>query len=218
MSALTLHIANKAYSSWSMRPWILMKTIGVPFAETVTPLRREDTRSAILKFSPSGKVPALSQGDLVVWDSLAICERLAELFPDKGVWPSDPAARAAARSVSAEMHSSFQGLRSQCPMNVRRTPRPLALTTDAQADVARIETIWASARQAFGRRGPFLFGDFSAADAMYAPVVSRILSYGIPISDASAVYMAAIQALPAWSEWMAGAAAEPWRVEAFDSI
>jgi glutathione S-transferase len=215
---LRLVIANKAYSSWSLRPWIAMKHFAIPFEETVVPLRRAETRAEILKFSPTGKCPALVDGGIVVWESLAIVEYLAESFPDLALWPRDRRARALARSLSHEMHGGFQALRNHCPTQFLRPVKKIALTEEVESDVARIEAAWAGARAAHGAGGPFLFGEFSAADAMYAPVVNRFHTYDVPVSAATRAYMDAIMALPAWKAWIAGAEAEPWRIGDYDHV
>lgn len=214
--ALTLVIGNKSYSSWSMRPWMLLEGFGIPFAEVVIPLYAEGSKETILKTSPSGKVPALVDGDVTVWDSLSICEYVAESFPELAIWPREKAARALARSMSAEMHSSFQALRQLCPMVVHRPKAPADFTPDALADVARIEAMWAASRAKWGQGGPFLFGAFSAADAMYAPVVLRFDNYCAPVNAATRAYMDAMMATLAWKKWMAGAAAEAWRIPRFE--
>ncbi len=215
---LKLVIANKAYSSWSMRPWILMTAFGVAFEEIVVPLAREETRDDILRYSPTGKVPALIDGDTTIWDSLAICEYVADSFPQHAVWPRDKRARAVARSAAAEMHSSFQALRVQCPMNFRRVRKPVDFTPDTRADIARIEEIWAHARATFGAGGPFLFGAFSAADAMYAPVVNRLDVYDAPVAAQTRAYMRTMQETQAWKSWQAGANAEPWRIDKYENV
>ncbi|MGA3303342.1 MAG: glutathione S-transferase family protein [Methylovirgula sp.] len=216
--ALTLVIANKAYSSWSFRPWILMRMFGIPFDEVTIPLGLPTTRDDILRYTPSAKCPALIDGDLTIWDSLAIVEYLAETNPQLAIWPKDKAARAMARSISAEMHAGFMGVRSHLPMNMRRPVGERLLTPDAAENVARIEEAWATARKKFAGQGSFLFGDFSAADAMYAPVVSRFHTYDVPVSVESRAYMDRIMALPAWAEWLKGANAESWRIERFEEI
>ena len=213
-----LIIANKAYSSWSFRSWILLAHFKIPFEEVVIPLDLPTTRKAILKYSPSGKVPALLDGALEIWDSLAIAEYVAERYPVKAIWPKTRAARAHARAVSAEMHSSFQNLRGECPMSFVRTPKTVALSEAARADVARIEQIWAHARKTYGKGGPFLFGKFSAADAVYAPVVNRFHAYDIKVSQATRAYMDAMMALPAWQAWEKDALAETWRVAKYDAL
>ena len=208
MSNLVLVIGNKAYSSWSLRPWLLMKQAGIGFEEIRLSLYEEGAKQKLLQHSAAGKVPVLKDGDLSVWDSLAICEYLAERHPEKQLWPAQPAARAHARSISAEMHSGFTNLRSQMPMNVRREIPVRARTPDVAAEVARIEAIWNECRSRHGADGPFLFGAFSIADAMYAPVASRFRTYGVALAGAGAQYVAAIHALPAMREWIAGAHAE----------
>jgi len=210
--ALTLVIGNKSYSSWSMRPWMLLEAFGVPFEEIVIPLYVEGSKQQILRYSPSGKVPTLIDGDVAVWDSLSICEYVAEKFPDRAIWPRDPKARALARSMSAEMHSSFQALRQQCGMVVHRAKGPVDFSPETLADIARIEAMWAQARGKYGQGGPFLFGAFSAADAMYAPVVCRFDIYRPRVAATTHAYMEALMATAAWKKWMAGAAGETWRI------
>jgi glutathione S-transferase len=214
--SLTLVIANKAYSSWSFRPWILMRHFGIAFDEVVIPLAQDSTRAEILRYSPAGKCPALRDGEITVWDSLAIIEYLADLYPDKPLWPKPRAARAQARSLAAEMHAGFMGLRGLMPMNMRRAVKKHELTPEASADVARIEQTFQQARDAFGQGGRFLFGDFSAADAMFAPVVNRLHVYDVPVTPATRAYMAAVMALPAWHEWRAQAEAEPWKIAKYE--
>ncbi|WP_018698176.1 glutathione S-transferase family protein [Amorphus coralli] len=209
--SLVLVIGNKAYSSWSLRPWLLMSELGLDFDEILIPLDRADTRERITRHSPSGKVPCLLIEDLSVWDTLAIMETLAERFPEAGVWPADADARAVARSVSAEMHSGFTALRSACPMNLRKR---FAFRdwggSDGAADVARIQAIWADCRSRFGAGGPFLFGTFSAADAMYAPVVARLDRYCWEVTPETRAYMNAVLALPSFQRWTAQGVEEPW--------
>lgn len=218
--SLTLVIANKAYSSWSFRPYILMRHLGIDFAEVTIPLGEPTTREQILRYGPSGKCPALIDGDLTIWDSLAIIEYLAESYPHLSIWPRDKAARAMARSMSAEMHSGFMGLRSHLPMNMRRPVMARPLTPEAAADVARVEAAWAVARHKFSRRGQgdFLFGAFSAADAMFAPVVNRFHIYDVPVSSETRDYMKLMMSLPAWHDWQSGAEAEVWRVAKWEEI
>lgn len=210
----TLVIANKRYSSWSLRAWLVATHFRIPFEEILIPLDQPDTRAKILAFSPSGRVPCLAGAGVVVWDSLAIIEYLAETFPGHAIWPRDPLARAHARSVVAEMHSGFTALRSACPMNLRRTFAFRDRGAGVTADVARITALWAEARDRFGADGPFLFGEFSAADAFFAPVVLRLLGYGFPLDPATAAYCAAVTELPAMQAWIAGAAGESWIVPA----
>ncbi|HEY8031461.1 MAG TPA: glutathione S-transferase family protein [Methylocella sp.] len=212
----TLVIANKNYSSWSFRPWILMRHFGIAFDEIVVPLGRDATRVDILRYSPSGKCPALHDNDVVVWDSLAIIEYLAEVHPRTTIWPASRAARAQARSLAAEMHSGFMGLRALLPMNMRRKVKKRELTPEASADVARLEQAFGQARGKFGQAGAFLFGDFSAADAMFAPVVNRLHVYDVAVTPGTRAYMDAMMALPAWQEWRAQAQAETWTIDKYE--
>ncbi len=215
---MKLVIANKLYSSWSMRPWILMKALGLAFEETVIPLRQTETGPRILAHSPSGKVPALVDGDVTVWESLAIMEYLAERFPDAAVWPRDRAARAHARAISNEMHAGFMALRQNCPMNLAKKFAKKDYSADVMANVARIEQVWAEARSRFGAATaePFLYGAFSAADAMYAPVVTRLDTYQLPVSAATRGYMDAVLQHPAYKLWLADALAEPWTIAGYE--
>jgi glutathione S-transferase len=208
--ALHLVIGNKNYSSWSFRPWLAMRAAGIAFDETVISFDAPDFKSWITALSGAGKVPVLIDGETRVWESLAIIEYAAEKHPNALLWPRDAAARAHARAVAAEMHAGFLPLRRQTPMNVRRPVRKLALDADAQADVSRIEAIWKECRARFGRGGPFLYGAFGAADAMYAPIVWRFYTYGVEVSAPARDYMNAIVALPAWIEWRDAARREPW--------
>ncbi len=179
---LKLVIGNKNYSSWSMRPWLALRANHIAFEEVFIPLYTGDAdKQRILGFTRSGKVPALIDGDVTVWDSLAIIEYLAERFPDARLWPDDRASRAHARSVSAEMHSGFMALRNECAMNLHRPIRSVALSQDARANIARIQEIWLECRQRYGKLGPFLFGTFGAVDAMFAPVVYRFRTYAIDV-------------------------------------
>jgi glutathione S-transferase len=212
--ALQLIIGNKNYSSWSMRPWVLMRQLGIPFLEKK--LRFDFAadsayRQEVARYSDSGLVPVLMDDDLAVWDSLAIAEYLHELFPQAGVWPADRAARARARCLAAEMHGGFSALRSQCPMNIEASlpdigQRIWAEQAGVRANVARIEAAWAGALQAHG--GPFLFGAFSAADAMYAPVCMRFNTYALPLSETSRAYAQRMAVAPGVMEWVADALAE----------
>lgn len=207
---LQLVIGNKNFSSWSLRPWLLLKQAGLPFREIPVRLRQADTNAQILAHSPSGKVPALIDGDLTVWDSLAICEYLAEKasLNQVDLWPADPKARAEARSVSAEMHSGFAALRQQMSMEVAASRPGEGQTPEVLADIARIAALWTSCRERFAAAGPFLFGDFSVADAMYAPVAFRFHTYGVELPPLAAAYRDTLLALPAMQEWAAGARAE----------
>jgi glutathione S-transferase len=208
--ALTLVIGNKNYSSWSLRPWIAMKVAGIAFDEVVISLDAADFKARVSQISGTAKVPALVDGSVHVWESLAILEYLAEKFPAAKLWPSDPAARAHARAVAAEMHAGFLPLRRACPMNVWRPVKKRALDDDVVSNVRRIDAMWTDCRTRFGSGGPFLFGSFGAADAMFAPVVSRLHTYDIEVGTTARAYMATVMALPAWAEWRAAALAEPW--------
>lgn len=221
MSALTLFIGNKNYSSWSLRPWLLLRVEGIAFNEFRIPLYGAGSNAAILQHSPSGRVPALRDdaadaGPLTVWDSLAICEYLADKFPSLNLWPQAVAARAIARSICAEMHSGFTALRSNMPMNCRAHWPGQGRTPDVLADIARITTIWRECRARFGGNGPFLFGEFTIADAMYAPVVLRFETYGVELDTHCRAYADAILALPALQEWIANGAAEHDRLPQFE--
>lgn len=208
--ALRLIIGNKNYSSWSFRPWIAMTVGGIAFEETVISLEAADFKTRVKALSPAGRVPVLIDGEVLVWESLAILEYLADQFPAAGLWPADAAARAHARAIASEMHAGFQPLRRHLPMNMWRPVRPRPLDDGAAADVARIEAIWSKCREQFGAGGAFLFGQFGAADAMYAPVVSRLHTYAVEVGAAARAYMDAVMALPAWSEWREAARREPW--------
>ncbi len=210
MDRLTLHIGNKNYSSWSFRPWLAMEGCGIPFDERLIPFDFANGNPLFRGISPTGRVPVLHHGDLRVWESLAIIEYVAELFPGAGLWPQDGKARAQARSISCEMVSGFTALRNACPMNLRRPKRRIDLPDGVMADVARIETIWREMRAHSG--GPFLFGAFSGADAMYAPVVNRFETYDLVSSADTLSYMAAMKAHPAWQTWQTAALAESWIV------
>ena len=214
MSEPTLVIGNKNYSSWSLRPWLAMKVAGIPFAEHRIPLYGPGSKDQILVYSPAGKVPCLADGDLRVWDSLSICEYLAEKHP--GLWPQDPAARALARSVSAEMHSGFANLRAKMSMNIRKRYPGLGRTPESMADVARIVSLWSDCRARYGKGGPFLFGAFSIADAMYAPVVLRFRTYEVELPADCRAYSDAVLALPAMQDWIAAAMAETESLPQFE--
>jgi glutathione S-transferase len=207
---LQLIIGNKNYSSWSLRPWFAMKVAGIEFAETLISLEATDFKARVTAISGAGKVPVLLDGEVRVWESLAILEYLAEKFPAAGLWPRQPMARAHARAVAAEMHAGFQALRRQLPMNVWRPVIPRPLDADGQGDVARIDAVWNECRARFGATGPFLCGTFGAVDAMYAPVVWRFHTYAVGMSPVARGYMEAIKALPAWSAWREAARREPW--------
>jgi glutathione S-transferase len=222
ISMLTLVIGNKNYSSWSLRPWIYLRQQGIAFEEVNVSLYQGDYKAQLARYTPVGKVPVLVDGTTTVWDSLAILEYLAERFSDKPGWPAAPAARALARSVSAEMHSGFQVLRQNLCMNVRKVlPWRPAGTPDAWPpevliEVARIEAAWAQCRTQRSGDGPFLFGQFSIADAMYAPVVWRLAGYSVPLGASARAYVDAMLALPAMREWHAAAVAETVTLPQFE--
>jgi len=213
MADITICLGNKNYSSWSLRPWLALKRTGAAFDEILIPLDEAATRATILRHSPSGRVPALKHNDLTVWDSLAICEYLAETFPNAKLWPADGTTRATARAVSAEMHSGFSALRNHLPMNVRSSFPNRGVTPDVQLDVNRITAIWRDCRKRFGEGGDFLFGHFTAADAMYAPVVSRFRTYRIELDEVTQAYADAVWAMPEMVEWSTAARNEPMIVE-----
>lgn len=205
-----LIIGNKAYSSWSLRPWLLLKQAGVPFEETVVPLYEEGSRERLLQYSPTGKVPCLIDGDLTIWESLAICEYLAERFPEKRLWPADQRLRAEARTYANEMHAGFGALRQHCPFNARRRLPARQWPVEVERDVARIGEIWTLLRRRYGEAGPFLFGDFSIADAMYAPVAIRARTYALSLPPEAQAYAETLWALPAIKEWDEAALLESW--------
>ncbi|PTW61500.1 glutathione S-transferase [Breoghania corrubedonensis] len=207
-------IGNRNYSTWSLRGWLALKQTGADFEEVVIPLDTPETHAAILSHSAAGRVPVLIDGDVTVWDSLAIIEYLAELFPQAGLWPQEQAARAHARAIVAEMHSGFAALRGHYPMNIRRTPAARPEDAAVEADVARVMAIWNETRARFGQGGDFLYGAFSAADAFYAPVVSRFVTYEVAVDAAARAYMEAVMAHPAMAEWCAAGLAETWIVPA----
>jgi len=206
-AGLTLVIGNKNYSSWSMRPWVAMTAFGIPFNEVRVLLDQPDTATRIAEFSAAGRVPVLVAGEMSIWDSLAICEYLAEQFPEKHLWPQDVAARAMARSVVAEMHSGFSDLRSAMAMNIRMHLPGRGRTPGAQGDIGRISEIWEECLSRFGHH-QFLFGDFSIADAFYAPVVMRFRTYGVALAPALQAYCDRMQAHPAVARWVSEALAE----------
>lgn len=215
---LKLVLGNKNYSSWSMRPWLALKASAIPFEDVVIPIYRSGSKAEILKHTPSGKVPVLIDGPVTVWDSLAIIEYTAERFPDAKLWPQDMTQRAHARAISAEMHGGFLPMRRQCGMNMHRPHQTKTLDDDALADITRIQAIWTDCRARYGAGGPFLFGAFGAADAMFAPVVSRFVTYVIETPKPVRAYMDSIMALPAWQEWLSAALEEPWRIDAFEDL
>jgi glutathione S-transferase len=215
---LKLVIGNKNYSSWSMRAWLALRANNIAFDEVFIPLYTGDEdKKRILAFTRSGKVPTLVDGDVTIWDSLAIIEYIAERFPNARLWPEDRARRAHARSIAAEMHSGFPALRSECAMNLHRPVRGVALSPDARADVARVQQIWMECRERYGKLGPFLFGGFGAADAMFAPVVHRFRTYAIAVAPEAKAYMETITEMPAFQEWTRAALAETIVIEKFES-
>ncbi|MHB0990436.1 MAG: glutathione S-transferase family protein [Burkholderiales bacterium] len=216
MSELTLVIGNKNYSSWSLRPWLAMRMVNIPFREVRIPLYDPATADELASWSPSGQVPLLQDDDLKIWDSLAICEYLAEHFPDRHLWPEEERARAVARSVSAEMHAGFANLRRDMSMNIRRRYPDQGRTPDCLRDIQRILQIWGDCRSRFGSGGNFLFGRFSIADAMFAPVVLRFQTYAYKLDGVAQDYAAVILALAAMREWENAAVAEFESIPKFD--
>jgi glutathione S-transferase len=216
MSARTLYLGNKNYSSWSLRPWLVLRHAGLAFDEVIIPLDRPDTDTRIRAASPAGRVPILHDGELVIWDSLSICEYAAELAPAAGLWPDDRGERARARSVSSEMHSGFAAMRGSLCMNIRRPPSPVPSDAAVDADIARIVALWTECRRRSHRAGDFLFGRFTIADAMFAPVVTRFRSYAVPITGPAAEYAEAMSRLPLLQEWVAAAVDEPLRIEKYE--
>jgi len=208
--SLHLVIGNKNYSSWSFRPWLAMKVADLAFDETVISLEAADFKTRVMELGGSGRVPVLIDGDVRVWESLAILEYLAEKFPAARLWPESVAARAHARAIASEMHAGFAALRRHLPMNVARPVKFRALDAGAAKDVARIDAIWRQCRAKFGRGGVFLFGVFGAADAMFAPVVWRFHTYAVEVGATASDYMRAMMALPAWNEWRDAARRETW--------
>jgi glutathione S-transferase len=215
-SDLVLVIGNKNYSSWSMRPWLAMKQTGIPFLEHRIALYQPDSRRRVLEHSPSGRVPVLKDGATAVWDSLSILEYLAEKFPERGLWPRSAAARAHARSVSAELHSSFAALRTHMPMNLRNSYPGRGRTPEVEADIARIVGLWTDCRATAS--GPFLFGDFCIADAMFAPVATRFITYGVKLPSVCQRYVDTLIPLPAMQAWYADARAEREAVDEYDRM
>jgi glutathione S-transferase len=213
----TLVLGNKNYSSWSARAWLAARQTGAAFDEITIPLDQPMTASEIAAHSPSGRVPVLKTDGLVVWDSLAIGEYLAERYPAAGLWPAAEDARATARAATAEMHAGFQALRAQLPMNVRAVKAAAAIIPEAEADIHRIATLWSDCRRRFGGGEPFLFGAWSLADAFYAPVVSRFNTYGVGVDAICEAYMDAVLETPIVAEWFAAAKAEPWAIAKYDT-
>lgn len=216
MNNFTFVIGNKNYSSWSLRPWLVMRMAEIPFEEVRVPLYGPGAADELASWSPSGLVPLLCDGELKVWDSLAICEYLAELFPECDLWPTEIEARAVARSISAEMHAGFAGLRTAMCMNIRRSYPGKGRTADCLRDIERIVEIWQDCRTRFGADGEFLFGRFGIADAMYAPVVLRFQTYEVELTDIAKSYADAILALPVMKEWISDAEREKESIPQFD--
>lgn len=214
MVGLKLVVGNQNYSSWSLRPWLAMRMAGLEFELIVIPLDMPGTKKQILEYSPAGRVPILLHGDLTIWESLAICEYAAELVPVAELWPDDNKLRAIARAVSGEMHAGFGALRAALPMNCRADRPGVAIDAAVQADIDRIIAIWGDCRQRYGAGGPFLFGRFSIADAMFAPVVSRLDTYRIPLAARERAYVDAVLALTPMRDWLAASKAEPWTIDA----
>jgi glutathione S-transferase len=217
--ALKLVIGNKNYSSWSMRPWLALRANNIAFEEVFIPLYTGAAdKQRILDYTHSGKVPALIDGDVTIWDSLAIIEYAAERFPEVRLWPEDRAQRAHARSISAEMHSGFMALRNECGMNLHRPVGAITLSADARDNIARVQQIWTECRARYGKSGPFLFGAFGGADAMFAPVVHRFRSYAIAVTPDVRDYMDAMMSLPAFQEWTRAGLAETLVIEKFETV
>ena len=212
MTTPVLYIGNKNYSSWSLRPWLVFEHFGLPFEERLIPLFDENWDAAIAAVSPSRKVPCLVDGDLTIWETLAIIEYATDRHPQAAIWPDDFEARAVARSVACEMHAGFGELRSAMPMNIRKSLPGRGHTPGALKDIKQIEERWNHCRSSYGDGGDFLFGAFSAADAMYAPVASRLVTYGVDLNPVSSAYVDAIMALPAMLTWSEAARQEPWIV------
>jgi glutathione S-transferase len=216
VAEFTLYIGNKNYSSWSLRAWLVLKHAGIAFDEVVIPLYTPESKAAILQHSPSGHVPCLKHGDVTVWDSLAIAEYIADLKPEAKLWPTDPDARAVARGVSAEMHAGFVALGQSMPMNLREAYPGQGLSPAVQADINRITALWRECRRRFAGDQPFLFGDFTIADAMYAPVVARFVIYGVVLDEAGRDYVSRIFDLPPMRAWIEAAKEEPWSIARLD--
>ncbi|GGF55710.1 glutathione S-transferase [Terasakiella brassicae] len=213
MSALCLILGNKNYSSWSLRPWLVMKHLGLDFDEIIVPLLQGNFKEELFTHSPSGKVPVLKVDGQEIWDSLAICEYLNEEYPDANLWPIDKSARAHARSISYEMHSGFFNIRNDMPMNMRRARGNFHASPLCQAEIDRILAIWTDCRKNYGQNGPFLFGDFSIADAMFAPVVSRFDTYGVAVDGVVKDYMETILNMAHLKEWRDAGKVEEWIID-----
>lgn len=218
MPTLELILGNKNYSSWSLRPWLTLRQFDIPFSETLIRLDTKSARDEKLEHTPTARVPILRADGFPIWDSLAICEFLAEAYPDRQLWPAAPRARARARSLCAEMHSSFADLRTRMPMNCRARRQPMDRGDGVHADIARITQAWSETRAEFGSAGSFLFGDFSIADAFFAPVASRFVTYSIPLDEVSTTYRDTVLELPAMRDWLQAAAEEPMSLPDTDSF
>ena len=216
MADFIIYIGNKNYSSWSLRGWLMLKQTGIAFDEVVIPLYESQSRAEILRHAPSGKLPTLVHGKVTVWESLAIGEYLAEQLPAAQLWPAAPEARAVARAVSMEMHAGFANLRRALPMNIRSSVPGRELTPDVHADLDRIAALWRDCRHRFGAGGGYLFGHFTIADAMYAPVVSRLRTYKIELEEEAQAYADSLWAYPPLQEWAAAARNEPMILEQFE--
>lgn len=216
MAERVLIVGNRNYSSWSLRPWLVLKQAGIPFREHQLYLYTPEGDAELRRLAPSGTVPVLQDGDLTIWESLAICEYLAERHPDKQLWPKDPAARAVARSVANEMHAGFAPLRQHMSMNIRRRFPGKGRTPDVLKNIARIQALWSDCRQRFGKDGPFLFGQFSIADAMYAPVCLRFITYAVELDPVPAAYVKTMTELPAMREWIKAAETEAVVIEKYE--
>ncbi|MCA0303073.1 MAG: glutathione S-transferase family protein [Proteobacteria bacterium] len=220
MADFTLVIGNKNYSSWSLRGWLMARAAGIEFEEIVVPLDLPDTQASIRKYSPSGRVPVLLHRGLAVWESLAIAEYLNDIRPEAGLWPASASARAQARSISTEMHAGFMELREKMPMNIRASMPGKGMTTAVRAEIERITSMWRDCRKRFAGAAPrddgFLFGGFCAADAMYAPVVTRLRTYGVAMDTDTDAYCKAVLAWPPMKEWVEAARNEPWLIEKYE--
>jgi glutathione S-transferase len=214
---LTLVIGNKNYSSWSLRPWLAMAAKNVPFAEVLIPLDHPNTKQQVMQYSPTGQVPALKYGNLLLWESLAIIEYVAEKHPEANLWPEEQEYRALARVLASEVHSGFQAFRAHCPMNLRRRAAR-RMTSGVDEEVMRLCNYWRKFRLEAASAGPFLFGEFGAVDAMMAPLATRIRSYEIPVDRVTNEYIDAIYDLPAFQKWYQAAVAEPWKIASTDNI
>jgi glutathione S-transferase len=212
----TLIIGNKNYSSWSLRPWLVLKHLKQDFEEITVPLFQDGFKAELLHHSASGKVPVLKVDGYEIWDSLAICEYLNDQYPEGKLWPTDPKAKAVARSISCEMHSGFFNIRNDMPMNMRRVIDGVTPTDACQTEIDRVVEIWTNCREEFGEDGPYLFGAFTIADAMYAPVVNRFVTYQVPVGGQAATYMKTMQDMPSMKEWKADAIEEEWIIEAVE--